>query len=170
MKNLLSGILVLSSIIACGEAKDRGSRTTATDAAGWSHVTLVGADATHISIDYQQGSDSGGYLAKPVWINVDLPASADCATSGQAVLLDRFDSVGGAHEFAVDKIDLTSSGEPCRLTGSLGSPYGGTGSLYIGFFGGGAYRQELAVVIDNRWLVDPISGSNNFKFSMLTHD
>jgi hypothetical protein len=36
---------------------------------------------------------------------------------------------------------------------------------HIGY--GYNFRQEIAVVVDGKWLTDPVNGSHNFKFKMV---
>jgi hypothetical protein len=173
-------------LVGCGTepAADDGFRagSKADDPSGWSHVVLGSSDGLGISVDYvnQFLKDSSFEprhldLADPVYANL----WGDGLTGDEEVRVvlmnyELCDKQVAPYTFAVD---LGWQGD--HFSANLGRDAAisrsdlewSPGSIafdlrWSGYGGDFSFCQELAVVVDGRWLVDPVSDSNNFTFDM----
>lgn len=133
----------------------------------WKHNYLRSSDGADISVDYKYMSERASIFASPVWLNVLLPAGVHCPTSLRVVFENHYDLVG-FHQNTLEKqhiVDLyaaSSVGSRCRYTGRLPFVLLSSSQRSYGY----NYRQELSLVVNGRWLKDPISNSTTFKLKM----
>lgn len=118
---------------------------------GWRHANLKAADGTEINVDYNVFRAGDGLLADPIWVNVSNPAF--CGGERARVVLINSSLAGQSTQ----TLDLEYAGQG-RFTARAGR-------VWI-IQPEANFSQEIAVVVDGKWLTDPVSGSNNFKFRM----
>jgi hypothetical protein len=126
--------------------------------ATWRKANLRSEDGTEITVSYVPLDLGGETVAAPAWVIVSSPRLRGTEKI-RAVIMTYYDlpSVGGSTLTDTQTLDLKYS------------PYGSFSAQAqkLSMFGVGfSFRQEIAVVVDGRWLVDPVSGSHNFKFKM----
>jgi hypothetical protein len=158
----------------------RGSK--ADDASGWSHAVLGSAEGIGISIDYvSHFYESHDYKpthvdsADPVYANV----WADQFTGDEAVrvVFMNYERCEKSYVPYTYSLDLTWYGD--HFSGDLSHDAAiersylkfpaGTHRIdtrWSGYGGNHPFCQEVAVVVDDKWLVDPLSSGNNFKIDM----
>jgi len=175
--------LFVTSMVAAGCATDARPDDPAYSQSGdgkadstWSHLTFQSVEGTSIRVDYQIASSTQGsgalyvQTATPLWINVQR---------------DDLDSANGVHVWIGDQsyasklgydesaqyfdlhdgpdhnIDLYRSEDPTRFTGQLAD--GLEASNYTEGDDEAWYdAYQFAIVIDDQWQTDPISGTHNF--------
>lgn len=129
----------------------------------WAHVKLYASDGAVITVDYTALAGGGAITASPVWVNVS-GGRLGGGNKLRVVLMNYYDcagSVNGKLE-STQQIDLAYAGNG-RYTGKAAKGV----TLSSGGMGYGyTFRQELAVVVDGKWLSVANSGSNNFGFKM----
>lgn len=127
----------------------------------WKHVRLTAADGTAITVDYTVQDLAGSVIASPVWINV---SGRDFNKVGnvRVLLINYYLTSGPIQLEDTQQLDLKYAGGS-RFTGQLQKVLMSEGTY---MYGGNIFRQELAVVVDGKWLRDPVSGTNNFKFQL----
>ena len=127
----------------------------------WKNVKLQAADGTRISIDYSPLSLGSEIIAAPLWITVIRPGSTG-AEKVRAVVMNYYDSSNMAANtlYGKQELDLKYNGAAFQAEGQRVE----LSQSHIGY--GYNFRQEIAVVVDGKWLTDPVNGSHNFKFKM----
>ncbi len=129
--------------------------------ANWKHINLQAADGTRISIDYSPLSLGSEIIAAPLWVTVSRPGLTG-AEKVRAVIMNYYDSsnISANTLYEKQELDLKYNGTAFQLEGSRVE----LSQSHIGY--GYNFRQEIAVVVDGKWLSDPVNGSHNFKFKM----
>ncbi|HAH31913.1 MAG TPA: hypothetical protein DCL44_06325 [Elusimicrobia bacterium] len=128
---------------------------------GWKQAALKAADGTGITVDYITATTNKDVIAKTVWVNVYTGDTA--AHKIRVVLINYVYVVAGQSPVKeMQQVDLQPNGAG-KYSARLNSVVVSEG-VYT--YGGNRYRQEISVVKDGVWLKDPISNSNNFKFTM----
>lgn len=127
----------------------------------WKSVRLQAADGTRVTVDYSRLSLGGTMAANPLWVTV----SNARYTGGEKVRValmtfykataSSADSLKETKEFS-----LEFNGTAFQAKGPEAMIYEGHHAWTHHF------RQEIAVSVDGKWLVDPVSGSHNFKFEL----
>ncbi len=127
----------------------------------WKNVRLQAADGTKITIDYAPLSLGGEIIAAPLWVTVSGPRLKG-SENVRAVLLTFYDSPNMAANTLKEaqELDLKFNGQAFQAEGQRVQ----LSESHIGY--GYNFRQEIAVVVDGKWLADPVNGSHNFKFKM----
>ena len=140
----------------------------------WKHLTLTSAQGNTIQIDYTTGSEqfNGCYKcgssmeAKSLWVNVTGPhltsqSQVQIVTVGKSIC----ESSWNQSPISIRQLNLDlRSTQPWRFGNELQnleitrSPYAG-GKCRI--------ENEIAVVIDGEWQVDPINQSSNFLMNLV---
>ena len=141
---------------------------------GWSHLDFTSVEGASIRVDYQIASSQVGdqYLetATPLWINVQR-ASLEAANGVHVWIGDEswiskegYDNSAKYNELQVNadaSLDLYRSDDATRFTGQLAN-----GLAASNFTNGDDeawyHAHQFAIVIDNEWQTDPISGTHNF--------
>ncbi|MDA8244996.1 MAG: hypothetical protein M0025_12865 [Elusimicrobia bacterium] len=137
----------------------------------WKNIRLAAQDGTKIVIDYAPLSLGGETIASPFWVTVVKPGMG--FTGGEkvrAVVMTYYDTSNMAANtlYETQELDL----KPV-YPGSYGHgpvTFQAKGQRveilqsHIGY--GYNFRQEIAVVVDGRWLADPVNGTHNFKFKL----
>lgn len=118
---------------------------------GWRHANLKAADGTEINVDYNVFRAGDAIMADPLWVNVKNPAFS----GGEKVRVVLINSTVLTQ--STQTLDLEHAGQG-RFTARAGR-------VWI-MQTEASFNQEIAVVVDGKWLTDPVSGSNNFKFRM----
>ncbi|MBI4350333.1 MAG: hypothetical protein HY550_02735 [Elusimicrobia bacterium] len=127
----------------------------------WKHVGLQAADGTKIAIDYSPLSLGGEVIAAPLWVTV-----ADKRLTGsekvRAVIMTYYDSsnMAAITPKEIQNLDLKFNGQAFQAEGRRVQ----ISESHIGY--GYNFRQEIAVVVDGKWLTDPVNGSHNFRFKL----
>lgn len=130
---------------------------------GWRHVKFTAADGTGITVDYSVQDLTGSVIAAPVWINVS-GGNFNNVGNVRVVLMNYYFFPNGPVKLHdTQQLDLKYSGGP-RFTGQFQKVLMSEGTY---MYGGNIFRQELAVVVDGKWLRDPVSNTNNFKFQLV---
>jgi len=183
MKNLLW----LVCLVGCATeptASDDGFRagSKADDPSGWSHVVLRSADQVGISIDYVSNlQESHDYkptnvdFADPLYANVwGAQLTGDEAVRVIVMNYERCERQVIPYAYALDlqwygdhfsgDIAHDASIERSYLKFAPGSQRFET--RYSGYAGNHPWCQDIAVVIDGVWQVDPVSNGHNFQFDM----
>lgn len=137
----------------------------------WNHRTLYSAAGTQIKIDFNIEVEefSGCYKcnldtrAKNLWVNI---IDTDLTSNDQVRIIflnKEYSSYRNPGEFYLQTIELDLEfAENGRFTGPLGSL-----TIYSSGYGGTFhYAQEIAIVINGEWLLDPISNTNNFSLKL----
>ena len=126
----------------------------------WRHVRLVAADGTVVTVDYSVLDLVGSVIAAPVWVNVEGRNLGNV----RVVLLNYYAFQNGPLKLQdTQQTDLKYAGGT-RFTGQFQKVLMSEGTY---MYGGNLFRQELSVVVNGKWLRDPISNTNNFKFQMV---
>lgn len=150
--------------------------TAAAGPTDWCHDYLRSADGFAINFDYQvieTGPNPNGpseikRTTSPAWLNV-VGASFSGAEHVSAVIVTHgySEKCGpvecGLYDEQVHHVDLAFAGGN-RFTGQVSGdlPF----QLYVeGDDDATQYLYEIAVVVDGRWLKDPVSGSSNFRYT-----
>lgn len=161
-------VLLASMLLTSCTVKHSTSATISTTD-NWISNRLKAKDGTEIILSYSIASEnlpeSQELVAKPIWVNITLPAGRDCSAKVRAVVINYYDSsnVPANKIESQQEVDLVLSPRPesrCEFYAEL-KPIR-LSSSHIGY--GYNFRQEIAIVVDGQWLVDPVNGSNNFKF------
>ncbi len=141
------------------EIKGAETKTAPVQNLGWRHVGLRAEDGTGIKIDFNAVSIGNRIMATPVWINVSNSALKG-GENVTAVLINYYDNSNQIE--STQNIVLKYAGDG-KFTAQADRievlQRSHNGSIYF-------CRQEIAVVVDGNWLVDPVTGVHNFKFNM----
>ena len=127
-------------------------------------ISLQAADGARLTIDYNPLSLDNEIAAAPLWVTVAAPWF-NGSEKVRAVLMNYYDRSNTSANILKDTqtIDLQFNGVAFQAEGRrvqlLISHLG-----YIGYDYN--FRQEIAVVVNGRWLTDPVNGTHNFKFKM----
>ena len=143
----------------------------------WCHTEFHSVEGSDIRVDYQvqstTTSDAQPWIirtASPVWVNVQR-ADLDQAGGAHVWIGDEGYTEPGGYDVAVEynlfqigaaaQLDLYRSEDATRFTGQVD---GGlkVSEYYEGDDQAESHAHQFAVVIDNTWQTDPISGSHNF--------
>ncbi len=142
----------------------------------WSHLDFQSVEGTTIRVDYQITSSTSGngalflQTATPVWINVQRDDLGDA--SGVHVWIgdqtypskEGYDAASQFHSFLPGpqaNLDLYRSDDDTRFTGQLAT--GLEASNYTEGDDEAWYdTYQFAIVIDDAWQTDPVSGGHNF--------
>ena len=141
----------------------------------WKHLSLTSTESNQIQIDYQLKQDSfdGCYKctlytrALPLWINVSGPRINSGSQVRAVVLSKQFYPYNSYFDLKTYALDLVDAGGG-RFTAELNTAqFDGPGPVGIrtagsGYGGTFRYVNEIAIVIDGVWQVDPLNGSSNF--------
>ncbi len=159
--------------LACACAPSGFAESTVEISADWKHVQLKSANDVFISVDYQIISGaigSGlrgpiGEIAQSIWVN--LYSSAFKRSDKVRVVLINHTSVDVLGRVIKDpqvfQVPLKYVGDQ-HFTAQLPDLVS-----YVSAQRGwaeGANQQELAVLVNDDWLKDPVSGESNFKFQL----
>lgn len=128
----------------------------------WKHVQLTAADGTSITVDYLVQDLAGSVIAAPVWVNVS-GRNFNNVGNVRVLLINYYLTSGPIQLEDTQQLDLKYSGG-YRFTGQLQKVLMSEGTY---MYGGNIFRQELAVVVDGKWLRDPVSNTSNFKFQLV---
>lgn len=118
-------------------------------------VSLRAADGTEITVEYEPSRGGDEIRAESVRLRV-RNAGLRGAEKVRAVLMNYFDGQVAAGMKDSQTIDLAFDG--AAFTGKA-APL----TLMQPEMN---FRQELAVVVDGRWLTDPVGGGHNFRFKL----
>ena len=148
----------------------------------WRHAGLKSENGIEIKMDYKtRDSRPEGCLkcqlttyADPLWINIS-GGSLKESDKVRLVLINiaHYSYTPQYPSTDVNYLDLTWDKD--HFTGDYKSVSQLDGHLYSlpiyasGYGGIWIYDQELAIVVNGTWLVDPISKKNNFKFIYKNH-
>ena len=141
----------------CGAGDYRSSRGDV----NWKDLRLQAADGTEIVINYAPKDLGGTMIADPLWITVVNKAYRG-GEKVRVVLMTYYEATA-------------SSADSLKETKELDLPFNGTAYQAKGpemriFEGHHAwvhqFRQEIAVSVNGKWLVDPVNGSHNFRFKL----
>lgn len=129
---------------------------------GWKHANVQAAGGEKIAVDYQLHGWAEKTIASPIWVNISAGSFNGSERIG-AVLLNYYDGSGmpAGQLQSSQRLDLVYAGGG-RYTAAAQPVV--VSESHIGY--GYNFRQEIAVVVDGKWLVDPVSGGHNFKFGM----
>ncbi|MCX5786400.1 MAG: hypothetical protein NTX59_12000 [Elusimicrobia bacterium] len=127
----------------------------------WKNIRLNAADGSSIMIAYNPLSLGSEIIAAPLWITVANPKFTG-TEKVRAVIMNYYDSsVMAANTLqGTQNIDLKYNGQTFQAEGQRVQIM----ESHIGY--GYNFRQEIAVVVDGNWLIDPVNGTHNFKFKM----
>ena len=188
---LLGSLALL--VTACATdpaATDDGFRggSKADDPYGWSHVVLSSASQVGISVDYVSNFHADTTSYKPTNVDSASPLYANVwgdqltgDESVRVVLMNYeplgFDSCDKRQIPYTWAMDLTWQGD--HFSANLGEDAEVTRSYlhwdpgtvpfttrWSGYGGNRPFCQEIAVVVDGEWQVDPVSNGHNFSFDM----
>lgn len=125
----------------------------------WARIKLYAADGTSIEVNYLPSSASEGVTADPVRITINTPGLFPAWTKARVVLINYFDSnwIAPGTIHSQQELDMEPAGRSTLVAYAKGITLM---RPEVNF------RQEIAVVIDGKWLVDPVTGLHNFKFKM----
>ncbi len=120
----------------------------------WKQASLKAADGTVITVDYTPMSAGKEIImAEPVWVSVMSPGHQ--MRKVRVVLINYFEDSDQTKE--IQTLDLTPV--QSYTFKARAQSIALREMVY-------AFRQEIAVVVDGNWLVDPVTGGHNFKFNM----
>lgn len=122
----------------------------------WKHSALKAADGTNIVLEFSAASLANEVIANPVNLRIYNYRKFSGRESVRAVVLTLQDNEGRTYLIDTKTVDLRFRYN--EFTATLRNVLMGRD--------GNAFRHEIAVVVDGKWLVDPVNGSNNFRFSM----
>lgn len=154
-------LALLTTVSACASTTTTEPATGESDLSDWKHVDLR-SDDVRIAIDYKATGDGRSLSATPVWLNVTSDG-LHAESRVRAVFVNYYDSSDmepNTVESSIE-IDLTPADDGHRFTGALPQPVALSRSE-VGY--GYNFRQELAVVIDGRWV--KATPSQNFAFKL----
>jgi hypothetical protein len=136
----------------------------------WSHAHLQAKDGTKISIDFQYHHNEGGtgpqgYVATPVWINVENPQIIPSITG----FVDLTNFVRSNYTYAAARCTATLiSAGGHRLTGQLFCPF--RMDLQIGkskrATANETYFQRIEISLAGWFLLDPWNNTRGFNLSL----
>src|SRR5262249_23551480 len=140
----------------------------------WCHIRFHSVEGTKINVDYQRVTTETNEkivgTAKPVWVNVQR-GDLGSAHSAHVWIGDEIYSFKTGYNLSVKynlfdigpdrQLDLHRSEDSTRFTGEVKD--GLTASEYFnGDDDGAEHAHQFAIVIDDVWQTDPVSGSHNF--------
>lgn len=150
---------------------------------GWSHIVRASADGIGVSVDYVSNFHEDRESYKPTNVDEASPLYAnvwgDQLTGDEAVrvVLMNYERCDKGFIPYVYTLDLAWEGD--HFSGNVGRDAAversylkwepGTVQFttrWSGYGGNRPWCQEIAVVIDDNWLVDPSSQGHNFGFDM----
>jgi hypothetical protein len=135
----------------------------------WKHVQFVSKEGVSIQLDYQPVESrslhciicSTYYYANPLWISVSHPLLRP-SDKIRVVLLNFSKHTGMLNEkLVVGEFDLKHG-----AAGIFNKQLPALSIQRLDPEGEESYRQELAVVINGRWLKNSIDNSSNFGFKL----
>jgi hypothetical protein len=162
---LVSGISIALSALQMNAMAD-----------GWKHLSLQSSQANKIQIDYKTEKESfnGCYKcthythALPIWINVSGPSVIPGSEVRAVVVSKQFYPYSSHFELKTYELDLVDAGEG-RFTAELDTARFDGGASPVGLrtegdgYGGTVrFVNEIAIVINGVWQVDPLNKSSNF--------
>ena len=120
----------------------------------WHHTSLTSADGYQVSLDFRLGYQEyrGGAVfpyAHQLWVHVDHPDGEEIQEA-RVVFVAVSRDFDGSYLEQVSYLDLEELGDH-EASGVIWE-------LYLGLV-----RFEMAIVVNGKWLVDPVSGSHNFQ-------
>ena len=182
---MLSFTKVLSAVALTLVTVSASAETTVSE---WRQSRLKSADGVEITVDYQIVHDyymsnkpTITFKLSPVIINV---SSAKAGANIRAVLLNNVKASGcGRHPYWYQEAamvdlksapeghqyaNLTSEGRRRRTFGTeFDEPVGPLALAVLPYcMADVSFGQELGIVVDGHWLIDPVSGSTNFKLDL----
>ena len=185
MKSLTTLLVILVGCTADpGAAPDDGFYAgKADDPSGWSHAGVKSADGINVSIDYVSHYRPDTTSYKPTHVDVADPVYANVWAANLTgdehvrVVFMNYERCERSVVPYTYTIDLewygdhfsANVGKDAAITRSYLSWQPGTMPIttrWSGYGGNHPFCQEVAVVIDDKWLVDPVSNGNNFKIDM----
>ncbi len=158
----------------------------------WQHARLKATDGTAISVDfltnlertqddyirptYTRSFVRDTWRASNVWINVQAPHLNGTQEVRAVFIRKSYPYSCLPMDCYVRELQLAHAGGG-RYTGTLGASFVGTLNIVDDYRNSANpaenYRretpygfEELAIVVDGRWLEDPMSGEHDFKFRM----
>lgn len=127
----------------------------------WRNVRLQAADGTRVTVDYSLMNLGGTMVANPLWVT----AAKARFTGGERVLVALM-TFYKATSSSPDSLKETKEFN-LEFNGTAFQAKGPEAMIYEGHHAWVArFRQEIAVSVDGKWLVDPVNGSHNFKFEL----
>lgn len=148
-----------SLYVKCGAGDYRAAAGTRADL-NWKGLNLRAADGTTIRIDYALLNLGGTMIATPLWVTVN-----GALRGGEKVhvaLMTFYKATASSADALKEtkEFDLEYNGTAFQAKGPEAMIYEGHHAWVTRF------RQEIAVSVNGKWLVDPVNGSHNFKFEL----
>jgi len=160
-------LLVLTA--ACGNGRTStasAGQPAAVSGEGRYYVSLASRDAKSfvLSFDKQLLGNGGSSSTHDLANNIVVRARGFNAGDQVRMVVINYiiDDAGSSRQVDEQEIDLSYSGNH-RLQGRLDH------AIVIRGYNEGrqtAFRQEIAVAVNGRWLLDPINGTHNFQVDM----
>jgi hypothetical protein len=153
----------------------------ADDSSGWSHVVLRSDNGIGISVDYVSHFIEDRVNYKPTHVDKADPVYAnvwgDALTGDERVrvVFMNYEMCWKTSVPFTYTIDLVWQGDhfsanvsrDAKLTRSYLEPWSReVTTRWSGYGGNHPWCQEIAVVVDDTWLVDPVTRGHNFGFDM----
>jgi hypothetical protein len=180
--NTRSLILTFSALLGACATQPLGDDPAYSTGGGkadgaWCHIAFHSVEGTDIRVDYQIQSKGGTSTnpelvrtASPVWVNVQRDDLGD-AHGAHVWIGDEAYTEPGGYDTAVmwnlfqigpdRQLDLHRSEDKSRFTGEVAN-----GLTLSNYFEGDdqatEHAHQVAVVIDDTWQTDPVSGNHNF--------
>lgn len=155
-----SVMLSINSKAAKSYNSAAGAGLTDTLKREWKHINLMADEGTKISIDYVTVNSGSSVMAAPVWVNISGHSLEGDGRRLKVVLINYYEDLPGDVRGEMRDIELLYAGDN-RYTAKIEK-----WDIYLHGYFGYRFRQEIAIQMDGRWLKDPVSGTNNFKFKM----